>query len=1542
MKRKRAHRAGAIGAVAAAVALIIFAFHAAIARAVVAEAAGLATGTNVSLGATELGWHRALLRDVRITSKAGEPIVTIARVEVTYDLRDVLPGGTRRYGLESVELERPQLTIIRHADGTFNIPIPETSRSSGAGPPFIFSGNVRGGTLELIDRTRVEPDARRVTVSRVDSQFNIDTSARSLYTLSLAYLEDGRAYPIEAGGEIDVAHGFMLQRIHAATIPLRQLFDYAANNAAARMEIGELDGLDVHVFAYGPGAAMRPHVTGGATLRDGTIHVAALSAPISNLHGRFDVTDNAVTTAGIAGHIGDLAAEVTGGVYGLSKPQARFVLAGRAQLGQMHSLARFARRLPPVRGPVAFHVMVEGPAFQPVALVSVDAPLFIYNGIALQRTSALVGASARGLAILGARTQYPNGGGVIALRAAGLLAFAARPNALRLLVTGTAPANSLPFVNGFTPGMTLHGATLATADDPRFIETRGYLAGAGPDEIASAFFQVDSRGTGSVGPLFVGGGERWLYARVLLDHPHGHTLALVDAHDFRVVPAAPASLAHFRISPIPQFAGSLSAEALGAQEGSHFAALGRAALTNARIASLSLPNVRTTFTGSIGDGGTFALAAGGTRVDGTARIASRPGHFDLRDAVLEIGPALLTADGRIAGRHYDLAANVRDLDLRQAARFVDPRLAAEVSGSADADVLLHGSGTNPSVAGTLDAPDGSFYGEGFRALHVALHGNRNGLALGNGGVALGSSAFAFDGYVSPASTYLSLSAPHLDLADLNDFFNTGDMFAGRGHLDVTLAYGGGISTTGNAAFTGTRFRTLDIGTARARWYSTGAMLRVDASTASATGELGLRGTAALPLALDSNLDLRAKARNVAIGSWLPLVGIRTPIVGDGRADATVRGRFPELAVVARGSVTKATIGRVPVRSLSFEGRVNGERATLQRVRLSMPYLAASGSGTFTLNAARALDVRARATSTNVGALARIVTGRTMPVAGALAAQLRVHGTMANPSLSGEVALRRVRLAKLAMTRLSATIVADRERVALRNGIAQFARGRLLASASLPLHSRIRAHAFSLRDAPLSAKMTAQNVALSNFASLFPAGTTLGGSVDGSVTVGGTVSSPSMRGAMNLRGGSYSGPLDRQALNGITGQLALAGTALTLRDLRANVGGGSMNANGRIDVPNLGDPAGATLRFNLVATRARVDSPKYFSGQIDARIAALYAHGGPITIGGNVTVSHARIPVSALYHPSSAPSRAPALPIAFDNFGIHVGPDVRIQNSNVDVAGAGAAVLSGTLAAPTLRGAFAATGGTISFYQIFRVEHARIAFDPANGLTPYVDAVAATSVADPPTDIRIHVTGPATNMNLGLTSDPSYDRSQILGLLVGMQSFGAVQGVPGTTATPFSASAAVEHVGFGEANQVFTRSVLEPASTALGGALGVDNLQLYSNFGTGYGNGIGAQIEKRIAQHVSVAASANLGYPTQQMLTLKYMQRSDSDVALRVYQQQESFLNSTPPGFQPGPNGLNLNPADDLIGTASSGFLLSFQRRWWSCVFWHYSCSVAQR
>ena len=64
----------------------------------------------------------------------GQPFLDADRIDVSYSLRDLLPGSQHRFGLLSVTIDRPFITLIHNQNGTYNISLPP---SAAAGPAHI-------------------------------------------------------------------------------------------------------------------------------------------------------------------------------------------------------------------------------------------------------------------------------------------------------------------------------------------------------------------------------------------------------------------------------------------------------------------------------------------------------------------------------------------------------------------------------------------------------------------------------------------------------------------------------------------------------------------------------------------------------------------------------------------------------------------------------------------------------------------------------------------------------------------------------------------------------------------------------------------------------------------------------------------------------------------------------------------------------------------------------------------------------------------------------------------------------------------------------------------------------------------------------------------------------------------------------------------------------------------------------------------------------------------------------------------------------------
>src|SRR5215469_10993705 len=139
---------------ACVLAVLVLAFAYATSKAGIESLASMATGTHVSIGSKRVGLTGASLDDVTVRASTGEPLLHVAHLDAQFSLRDLLPGGTRLFGLRSFNIVDPQLTLIRHKDGTWNYSLPAPSKNGAAGPPMDFDGRVSNGSATIIDESQ--------------------------------------------------------------------------------------------------------------------------------------------------------------------------------------------------------------------------------------------------------------------------------------------------------------------------------------------------------------------------------------------------------------------------------------------------------------------------------------------------------------------------------------------------------------------------------------------------------------------------------------------------------------------------------------------------------------------------------------------------------------------------------------------------------------------------------------------------------------------------------------------------------------------------------------------------------------------------------------------------------------------------------------------------------------------------------------------------------------------------------------------------------------------------------------------------------------------------------------------------------------------------------------------------------------------------------------------------------------------------------------------------------------------------------------------
>jgi len=869
----------------------------------------------------------------------------------------------------------------------------------------------------------------------------------------------------------------------------------------------------------------------------------------------------------------------------------------------------------------------------------------------------------------------------------------------------------------------------------------------------------------------------------------------------------------------------------------------------------------------------------------------------VHDGSVSAGPALGELDGAVTGlrvnpksARYAFDLHVEEADIGTFARLI--RAPQYPEGTLDADVHVAGTGSAPAVNGRIAIPQGSLNGLEYRDASVALSGNARALHARSGRVTVGSSALAFDGDFSSRSQAFGLRAPDLDLADFNDYFDRGDTLGGTGsaHVDLTNAPNS-VTIAAAARLRHTRFRRFDIGDTRADMTTTGRTVRTDIALGSTSGRVIERGSVTLAATQPlrdvlqrSNVALETRAENLDLGVWLPAAGIVAPVSGKVNAHATARGIYPNVAAAMHAELDGGTAGRVAIRSATLDARAEHGRVTIGSAVLAIDNLQANASGSLGLRPQSPVDLTLVARTADVGALAKTVTGTTYDTSGTLSTTLHVNGTPQHPAVADILDADRLRYGKYTLPHAHADIAATTMHATLRTLEVDLANGRLLANGTAPLQRK--PFGVGPPTAPLAFHLTAEEIELGQFTAFFPKGTQAAGVLNGGVGLVGTLAQPGLSGTLALSNGSFEGPQLRSKVTDAVGQLTFAGSSATLHDTRATVGGGTITATGSASVPSLRRPAhDLSGRLLLAFDNPVLDAPQYLRGRVNGNLVIARAVDSPLDVSGKLAFTSTRVPLSAVFNPNAPKATATSapLPVTF-NLDVAVDRDVRLQGGPADVGATGNLHVGGTLATPTVAGQLESVGGgTLSFYRTFRVQDgSTLYFDPSDGVIPTADVTATTTVPNPQTDVTLHVTGRTTQLNVALASNPAYDQSQILGLLVGAQTLGAVSGVASSTSggaqqNPFQSLAS------GELGTLLTQNILEPFSSQLGGALGLSNLAV--NFAPGGSFDVGAK--KRIFKNVSVVFADTFSYPQRQSIGVQAANTNNTTAAQLTFFTQAS-------------------------------------------------------
>ena len=247
--RRRSRLIAATSLLAVVVALMVF--HNAIVVAIIRSIATSA-GYNVTFDRLEAGLTATTVLGTNVTNRGGAPVFHADRIDLQYSIRNLLPGSSRRrFGISALDLQRPTVTLIHFADGTYNVTLPASAAPTKPDTtPVDLRLRVRDGSVVLLDRYVVPGHERRERIVGFAADAILSPHAHSFYNVRFD-LDDGHTlHPVFGKATFASERGFDAQRWTAANLPIGPLIDFAASSHAMNVVDGDLRNVDGRIYTF--------------------------------------------------------------------------------------------------------------------------------------------------------------------------------------------------------------------------------------------------------------------------------------------------------------------------------------------------------------------------------------------------------------------------------------------------------------------------------------------------------------------------------------------------------------------------------------------------------------------------------------------------------------------------------------------------------------------------------------------------------------------------------------------------------------------------------------------------------------------------------------------------------------------------------------------------------------------------------------------------------------------------------------------------------------------------------------------------------------------------------------------------------------------------------------------------------------------------------------------------------------------------------------------------------------------------------------------
>ena len=267
-------------------------------------------------------------------------------------------------------------------------------------------------------------------------------------------------------------------------------------------------------------------------------------------------------------------------------------------------------------------------------------------------------------------------------------------------------------------------------------------------------------------------------------------------------------------------------------------------------------------------------------------------------------------------------------------------------------------------------------------------------------------------------------------------------------------------------------------------------------------------------------------------------------------------------------------------------------------------------------------------------------------------------------------------------------------------------------------------------------------------------------------VSGTLSAPLVKGRLQLKDAAISDLNLPSALSELNGSLLFNQNTVTIENLSAKTGGGTVSLTGHADV------SGRLVNFDLAAnaTDVRFRYPPGVSSTGTADLRWTGSTAGSV-VSGDVTITKLAFTpgfdfgtyLERTAQVSGLPQTDPILNKIHLDLHVVTAPELQMQTSVIRLQGEADLRIRGNVARPVVLGRADVFEGEAYFNGTkYRLERGGVIFNNPALTIPTLDLQATTRVRD--YEITLSMTGPAANPKLTYRSDPPLPPSDIIALL----------------------------------------------------------------------------------------------------------------------------------------------------------------------------------